>query len=75
MMITILLPNNRRGRAKVAYYVGREQRPKGSVSESLECNDTVARSEHTSVCRKLRFFALCLRLRYVRGSHTHSNAV
>jgi hypothetical protein len=60
--VAVLLPNNKHGRAKVTHYVGRERQPKGRVGESLEYNDTAARLLHTPVYRKLRFFALCLRL-------------
>jgi hypothetical protein len=65
--MTVLLPNNKLGRAKVTYYVGRERRPKGRVSASLECNDTVAWLQHTSVCRKLRFFTICYLLPVTLG--------
>jgi hypothetical protein len=65
------LPNNKRGGAKVTHYVRRERRPKGRVGESLGYNDTAARLLHTLVYRKLRFFALCLRLR-VRSQLAYS---
>ena len=60
--LSVLLPNNKHGRAKVTHYVGRERRPKGRVDESLEYNDSAATVLRTLVFRTLRFFALCLRL-------------
>ena len=42
LSVTILLPNHKHGRAKVAHYSGREWRPKGRVGESLEYSDPAA---------------------------------
>jgi hypothetical protein len=56
------LPNYKHGRTKVTHYVGPERRPKGRFDEGLEYNDSAARLLRTLVCRKLRTFALCLRL-------------
>jgi hypothetical protein len=43
IVFTVLLPNYKHGRAKVTHYVGRERRPKGRGSESLEYNHTAGR--------------------------------
>jgi hypothetical protein len=42
LLLTVLLPNYKHRRVKVAHYFGREWRPKGRVGESLEYSDTTA---------------------------------